>query len=227
MGLAMTDKAMREKGLLNGSISFDPVKREHPSQAKLSSLLSPRNIARSGPELLAELGYDLKSLDARLHERPPPTDVVNLTVDIEQQPTPDSRLTLSDKRDALGLPQSRVDWRITGKERETARFLVASAASEFARMGWGRTKLEPWVQDASIPLDGVVNTTFHFSGTTRMSSDPKAGVVDADCKVHGVSNLYVAGSSVFPTVGHINPTFTIVALATRLADRIAANPRRA
>ena len=57
-------------------------------------------------------------------------------------------------------------------------------------------------------------------GTTRMSADPAQGVVDADCRVHGMANLYVAGSSVFPTCGSANPTLTIVALALRLAAHL-------
>jgi choline dehydrogenase-like flavoprotein len=57
-------------------------------------------------------------------------------------------------------------------------------------------------------------------GTTRMAADPRQGVVDADCRVHGIDNLYVAGSSVFPTCGAANPTLTIVALALRLADHL-------
>jgi choline dehydrogenase-like flavoprotein len=60
----------------------------------------------------------------------------------------------------------------------------------------------------------------HHLGTTRMSDDPKTGVVDANCRVHGVANLYVAGSSVFPTSGYANPTLTIVALALRLGDEL-------
>ncbi len=60
----------------------------------------------------------------------------------------------------------------------------------------------------------------HPSGTTRMSASPRTGVVDANCRVHGVENLYIAGSSVFPTVGHANPTLTIVALAARLAHHL-------
>jgi choline dehydrogenase-like flavoprotein len=71
-------------------------------------------------------------------------------------------------------------------------------------------------------------------GTTRMHADPRQGVVDADCRVHGVGNLFVAGSSVFPTGGSANPTLTIIALALRLADHLqaefdtcAAVPRRA
>ena len=66
----------------------------------------------------------------------------------------------------------------------------------------------------------VVDVCDHHSGTARMSETPKSGVVDANCRVHSVQNLYVAGSAVFPTIGYANPTLTIVALALRLADRI-------
>ena len=66
----------------------------------------------------------------------------------------------------------------------------------------------------------------HHIGTTRMHVDPKQGVVDPDCRVHGFANLYVAGSSVFPTSGYANPTLTIVALAIRQADHIAERMSR-
>jgi len=58
-------------------------------------------------------------------------------------------------------------------------------------------------------------------GTTRAHFSPKHGVVDANLKVHGVANLYIAGSSVFPTGGASNPTFTLVALTLRLAQHLA------
>ena len=62
-------------------------------------------------------------------------------------------------------------------------------------------------------------------GTTRMHEDPKQGVVDRDARVHGMANLWIAGSSVFPTAGSSNPTLTLVALALRLAARLAREPR--
>ena len=58
----------------------------------------------------------------------------------------------------------------------------------------------------------------HHIGTTRMASSPSQGVVDENCKVHGLNNLYIASSSVFPTSSYANPTLTIVAMAIRLAD---------
>jgi choline dehydrogenase-like flavoprotein len=85
-----------------------------------------------------------------------------------------------------------------------------------------RIKLERRGIGQLVPGDGEPRFTdaSHHIGTTRMSDDPKRGVVDRHCKVHGVANLYVAGSSVFPSSGHANPTFTIVALALRLAAHL-------
>jgi choline dehydrogenase-like flavoprotein len=73
------------------------------------------------------------------------------------------------------------------------------------------------VRGRPLVLQGGV---YHHMGTTRMHDDPKAGVVDSTARVHGVANLFVAGSSVFPTGGYINPTLTIVALSMRLADHV-------
>ena len=68
-------------------------------------------------------------------------------------------------------------------------------------------------------LEGA-GTLSHHMGTTRMHESPRMGVTDANCRVHGLQNLYVAGSSLFPCAGHQNPTLTIVALALRLADHL-------
>jgi choline dehydrogenase-like flavoprotein len=101
---------------------------------------------------------------------------------------------------------------------------VASAAAllaeEILRRGDGRVRLDPWVLGrGSFPTDDEIKGNHHMGGT-RMSSSPATGVVNADCKVHGLSNLFVAGSSVFPSSGAANPTLTIVQLALRLADHL-------
>lgn len=137
----------------------------------------------------------------------------------EQAPNPLSRVSLSDEKDALGLPRTRMDWRLTFEDRENLRRNFETLARAFGRWGEGRVKIlfpsKPNWEEA----EGWGN---HHMGTTRMTSDPRAGVVDANCKVHGMSNLYVAGSSVFTTSGTINPTLTVVALALRLAEHIKA-----
>jgi choline dehydrogenase-like flavoprotein len=76
-----------------------------------------------------------------------------------------------------------------------------------------------WLDAPQVEREELADT-YHHAGTTRMSDDPTTGVVDTDCRVFGVDNLYVAGSSVFPTSGYANPTLTIVALAIRLSDTL-------
>ncbi|MBG1269424.1 GMC family oxidoreductase [Nostoc sp. WHI] len=90
-------------------------------------------------------------------------------------------------------------------------------AEEFASAGLGKLQIE---LDGDRPVASL--STHHNMGTTRMLHDPKQGVVDANCQVHGISNLFITGSSVFPTGGYANPTLTIVALAIRLADHLKA-----
>jgi choline dehydrogenase-like flavoprotein len=135
----------------------------------------------------------------------------------EMAPNPDSRVMLSTQLDPVfGQRQALIDWRLSDLDQRTyevstSRFLGAVAA----RGG------EAWAADwDSIRSSLVVNG--HHIGTTRMSAVPENGVVDVDLRVHGVDNLYVAGSSVFPSTGISNPTFTIITLSMRLADHLAA-----
>lgn len=135
----------------------------------------------------------------------------------EQVPNPDSRVTLSSERDALGLRRIRLDWRLTEQDRRSLVEHMRSLAMEFGALGIGRMRID--VQDdGQWPAE--VTGGSHHMGTTRMHDDPRRGVVDRDCRVHGVDNLYVAGSSVFPTSGAANPTLTLVALTLRLADHL-------
>jgi choline dehydrogenase-like flavoprotein len=139
---------------------------------------------------------------------------------LEQAPHRDSRITLSEERDELGVPRARVDWRLTELERRTARTAVDVLDSELRRLGLGRVVGTDWLDDDDWAKG--LEDAYHNIGTTRMSTDPATGVVDADCQVHGVPGLYVCGSSVFPTSGYANPTLTIVALALRLAHHLGS-----
>ncbi len=137
----------------------------------------------------------------------------------EQRPDPDSRVTLSARRDRLGVPIATIDWRIHGDDRRTIIRLAHLTREQFLSAGLPPPVLEPWVAN-NRPEDAVIIDMAHTVGTTRMSSDPRTGVVDEACQVHDVAGLYIAGASVFPTSGHANPTLMIVALAIRLADTI-------
>ncbi len=144
----------------------------------------------------------------------------------EQAPNPDSRVVLSGQHDALGVPQADLDWRFSDLDKRTVTTLVDALHNEFQRLGLGSVIPEEWLADTSPawPVDPTVSNHpiggYHHMGTTRMADDPKHGVVDADSCVHGIGNLYVAGSSVFPTSGWANPVLTTMALTLRLADHL-------
>ncbi|MEN3974001.1 GMC family oxidoreductase [Emcibacter sp. SYSU 3D8] len=139
---------------------------------------------------------------------------------VEQIPNPSSRVTLSARRDALGEPLAALDWRLSSLDRDGVTRAHAVLADMIARSGMGRLIWEPEAEGGDI-MKGT-GASSHHMGTTRMSHSPRAGVVDANSRVHGVGNLYVAGSSVFPSGGWANPTLTIVALSIRLADHLKA-----
>jgi choline dehydrogenase-like flavoprotein len=134
----------------------------------------------------------------------------------EQAPHPDNRVTLSDKLDQLGCPQTQLHWYWTATDIASVRKSQGILAAEFARAGVGNLQVE---LNGDLPQISH-SSSHHHMGTTRMHDDPKQGVVDANCQVHGISNLFMAGSSVFPTGGYANPTLTIIALALRLADHV-------
>ncbi|MHC8299324.1 FAD-dependent oxidoreductase [Pseudomonas sp. ZS1P83] len=135
---------------------------------------------------------------------------------IEQFPNPNSRISLLDERDALGMRKASIHWELTPADRNTVKSIGLEVAKCFADTGLGFVKLEECVYDVDLPLK--VNPHAHHMGTTRMATSPEFGVVDENCKVFGVENLYVAGSSVFATGGACNPTMPLLQLALRLAD---------
>lgn len=135
----------------------------------------------------------------------------------EQAPNPDSRITLSPERDRLGLNQVKLDWRLSEIDKYTIERSQQIIASELNCSGQSQHELT----DNNIAWQSL-RGSYHHMGTTRMHPNPRLGVVDEHCQVHGISNLYIAGSSVFPTSGLSNPTLTIIALSIRLGDRLKA-----
>ena len=134
----------------------------------------------------------------------------------------ENRVQLSCERDGLGRPRARVGWRLSDADVSEMRRNLALFDNAFRRAGIGH--IEASIADNNDTWRGVLEGGKHHMGTTRMHPDPRQGVVDADCRVHGTSNLYIAGSSVFPSGGYANPTLTIVALAIRLAEHLAPSP---
>jgi choline dehydrogenase-like flavoprotein len=134
----------------------------------------------------------------------------------EQSPNPQSRIRLSNEPDPLGRKRIQLDWRLTPADMRSIIRSQEIIDTELRRAGLGRLRMEARGEDDVHGVEGG----WHHMGTTRMHTDPKQGVVDADCRVHSVPNLFIAGPSVFPTCGYANPVLTIVALSIRLADKI-------
>jgi len=130
-----------------------------------------------------------------------------------------NRVVLSDRRDAFERPLPRIEWRLGELDLRSIRYGWTALDAALRRAGVGRleTPLGEDLEDWRSACEGGK----HHMGTTRMHGDPSRGVVDARGRVHGTANLYVAGSSVFPTPGFANPTLTIVALAVRLARHLS------
>jgi choline dehydrogenase-like flavoprotein len=134
----------------------------------------------------------------------------------EEAPSRDSRVVLAGETDDLGQRRAGLEWRFTEADWKSLAASAKGLAGVLGSQGLGRMCWPVATEDLLFSMSAAR----HHMGTTRMAADPAQGVVDADCRVHGMANLYIAGSSVFPTSGIINPTLTLAALAIRLADHL-------
>lgn len=240
-GVALSERAQREARVPNSYVSFEPAMSELAARQYGRSMNVAKMIVRRGYESadrvdrsekanVRELIYMLTPKEVMPHWLYRPyallkrkarrrLSIGHLTVInfCEQVPDRASRVTLSEHRDALGMNRLVLDWRIGEAERRSLERLHDVIGRRVEESGLGT--LEVSMRDA-----GELHFTdaSHHMGTTRMSGDARTGVVDKDCRVHGLTNLYLAGSSVFPTGGHANPTLTIVALTLRLATHLKA-----
>jgi len=223
--LRVPDAAQRERQLLNCAF-FLPARNLSMTAEAIRSVATLVKARRRRPLPAGMLGHlgnvatGLGDLGAfavdRLRRPDEARTILALRVQAEQAPNPDSRVTLGRRRDRFGLPVARVDWRPAPSDRASIR--ASQEAVDEALRAAGLGHVEFMLGDEHPPA--LLEGNFHHLGTTRMHIDPASGVVDADCRVHGVRNLYVAGSSVFPTYGCANPTLTVVAMALRLADHL-------
>jgi choline dehydrogenase-like flavoprotein len=242
IGLRLSDQLQQSEGLLNSYVSLEPQLSQLAMMQYESAVNAAKILLRRGhagrrsdvfrrdlgelrdviylltpKEIMPQSVYRVYAWLKRRIRRTVSASHLTVINFCEQAPNPESRVYLSDKSDALGLRTLILDWRIGDEEARSIRRLheVLDQAAKSAGIGM----LEANSQDISTVR---FTDASHHIGTLRMSRDPKTGVVDEHCKVHGIENLFVAGSAVFPTAGHANPTLTIVALALRLADRLQA-----
>lgn len=140
---------------------------------------------------------------------------VQLAVHLEQAPNNSSRVTLGDRRDPLGRRIAAVDWRVGEEERRAAIAVGQGARCYFERHRLGDVVLDPRLETSEWV--NLVHDNQHHSGTARMASRERDGVVDVDGRVFGLRSLHVAGGATFPTSSYANPTLTMMATGFRLA----------
>ena len=199
---------MRQHDIGNGVLSFGVL-----SAAGAKSDYGGR--LRVLREFLRDTGCFWPALARKIHDFNCPGDGVIGSV-IEQEPNPNSRVSLTDDVDSFGLRRIQMNWQLSDGDLKTIRALSIESAKEMARLNRARVQLAPFILDANLEIR--VSGYGHHMGTTRMSADPRYGVVDENCRVHGIQNLYLAGSSVFSKCGGRNPTLTLVLLSLRLGE---------
>lgn len=231
---ALTEQTLQEEGLLNARVWFSsvfPGEGSAGAQAlfryKQALLQKEQKDWSPGRDLLTMLAHPLDTLGygyTRLFQPRWLIQGVKFQLIVEPEPDPDSRVMLSpSQKDGLGMPRVRVDWRLTSKVQRTFDRTLAILAEDMRKSGVAQVELDPPIEGGKWPSD--LEGTWHHMGTTRMHDSPKQGVVDRDCRVHGMTNLYIAGSSVFPTAGANFPTITLAALAFRLAAHLVREVR--
>jgi len=213
--LAITAAAQKQYRILNGTCSFFPAElaKGMKSQIEIWNTDDPKK----NEDQMNSMWDSHEKKAARVSGY----NAFELKTRIEQSPNPDSRITLMPERDQLGMPRAQLNWALTPLEKHSIRTFYQLVARQVGQQGVGRIKLMDYLQDPNDPSwPDFTSGGWHHMGTTRMSNHPQTGVVDANCKLHGVSNLYIAGASCFVTAAAPNPTPTIVALSLRLSDHL-------
>nr|WP_315222679.1 GMC family oxidoreductase [uncultured Duganella sp.] len=235
--LALTGEVLAREGLLNARVWFCsqfPGEGSAAAQAlfryKQATLQKDQPGWRPLRDAATMLRHPLDTLGygaTRLLQPRWLVEGVQFQTIVEPAPDPDSRVTLStSERDQLGMPRVRVDWRLGRQVQRTFDRTLAIIGAELELAGVAGVHLDPPLEGGAWPPSLEREGTWHHMGTTRMHDSPRHGVVDGHGRVHGMSNLYVAGSSVFPTAGANFPTITLTALALRLADHLGQQLRR-
>ncbi|CAN5895402.1 GMC family oxidoreductase [soil metagenome] len=228
--LTVSEKTLREQHLLNCAFFVTHISASRAQEGTRSFVTwrramtwqpKPPNLSLHAARVLTSLPSVGRTAIQELRGKRKP-DTLQLLAEAEQAPNPDSRVTLSPSaRDGLGQPRAVLDWRTTELDRRSIATSQDIIDQSLRASGIGRLERKVGEEQPA----GMFSGHWHHMGTTRMHESPRHGVVDANCRVHDVANLFVAGSSVFPTSGYANPTFTIVALALRLADHLKSELR--
>ncbi|CCE05605.1 putative FAD dependent oxidoreductase [Bradyrhizobium sp. STM 3843] len=221
----LSDCALRTERLLNSVLRLRPTYHSGTLEAVRSAQVVRRSVhygvatpglAKHALRAIFGAPQVLRHYATWRSGRPP--EVFGIDVMAEQAPTMVSRVTLGRRRDRLGVPMTILDWRLTSVDWDSIRRTMEIFGEAVRKAGVGT------VISTVGKHSPAVFGNWHHLGTTRMHRDPARGVVDENCRVHEMTNLYIAGGSVFPTGGYANPSLTIVALSLRLADHLRSAP---
>lgn len=223
--LKLTPEIQKKERMLNHSLEITYPHSVQDSLAYSEGFLRNLKLSKSSIHDLIKLSPHvfrlLENLEKLMLNLPVKFDHMLLRNHMEQAPNKSSHVSLGQEKDRLGMQKLNLHLVISEQEKQDVIRLHSLINSHLTDTGHGTIESDFPPLNSDWP--GMTDSSHHI-GTTRMSDDSKTGYVDKDCKVHGVSNLYVIGSSVFPTGGHVNPTLTIVALATRLAEKLNVEP---
>ncbi|MEO8713008.1 MAG: GMC family oxidoreductase, partial [Parafilimonas sp.] len=212
--LAISEEMQTKYKLLNGTSSLSPLEIAENQSAFIEVWTDQK-------DAMEKSAQKLQNTKPKHINIPKGFKAFQLFTRMEQAPNPDSRVTLDTEKDALGMPRAKLNWVLTPLEKHSLRMINTIIGEEAGRASKGRVKLYDYLQneeDETWP--SFTGGGWHHMGTTRMSEDPKQGVVDANCKLHAINNLYVAGASCYVTAGAVNPTLTLISLAIRLSDHL-------
>ncbi len=231
-GLKIKDEIQKQNRILNSYVLLEPVFpwSYNPGMQAVIGMVQlikgrkiPFNIIKQHIwEILANqkivFSFLLNELYKKFLNRTQKVSKLKIWNFLEQEPRPENRVSLSNEKDLLGLPKIKLNWSLGQLDKKTMIEFHKILETELKNLGIGKLN-SPLLNHNLLdwPISGDAS---HHMGTTRMGDDPKTSVVDKNCKVHSIDNLYVAGSSVFTTSGYANPTYTICALAVRLAEHI-------
>ena len=208
-----------QSGVPHKFVSYICLSDESRRKRRLPNLRILFEAVLQGSDWRGELLRNMQSAMYDLQfENVIPSASIPIHCSSEQMPNPDSRIALGTTTDAFGMRTVAINWQLTARDKQGVVAGHRLFGAEIGRAGFGRFWSSVSDNDVTWPAKMFGNQ--HNIGTTRMHRNARLGVVNENCRVHDVGNLYVAGSSVFPTEGTANPTLTIVALALRLADHI-------
>jgi choline dehydrogenase-like flavoprotein len=220
--MSLSEASMRKNGVLNNYVRFvraDAGGGRRALRNLADSFFSPfdAEVAEDLRTVLADMPSVAGAALRKVWPESRWLTSYELRHRFEQAPNAKSRVVLSSRRNAIGQPEADLDWQINDLDVKTVTVGRDLVAREISALGLGRVQMAPITRSS---IERGLSGTHHQMGTTRMAERPEDGVVDFDCRVHGVDNLYVAGSSVFPHPGDGSPTIMLMAMALRLADHL-------